>query len=107
MTGLILLAPGWPVWIVIVGSGIGGGMYGVLSAVTWPRYFGQLHLGAIRGMSMAIIVFGSAIGPWLFSQAQALTGSYAPVGWICLVGTLLLLLGSLKANNPQGRESAG
>lgn len=107
MAGAMTLAPGPAVTALIVGNGIAGGLVGLLMGITWPRYYGSAHLGAISGFSMAMTVFGSAVGPWLFGQGLARTRSYDAGFALCLVMTLVLFVGALFADNPQGRQANG
>lgn len=88
-------------YILILGNGIMGGLFSVLAAVTWPRFFGRKYLGQISGLAMSLIVFSSAIAPLFFSRIFTLTGSYKLAGLIgaAIVGVLLLFSG--KARNPQ------
>ena len=99
--GVALLAPGWPIAAIIFGGGVGGGLFGVLMSVTWPRYYGREHLGAISGQCMTFIVAASAIGPALFSGILKLTGHYTAGFVLCLFIALLLLAGTFRARNPQ------
>ena len=101
----MVLAPGAPVWLLITGNGITTGMFGVLSAVTWPRFYGIRHLGAISGFALSWMVAGSAVGPYLFSQIFALTGSYRGAGAACAAFTLPLLVAACFADNPAEREN--
>jgi OFA family oxalate/formate antiporter-like MFS transporter len=39
------------------------GMFGIMANVTWPRFFGRGHLGAVAGFAMALNVAGTAVGP--------------------------------------------
>lgn len=89
--------------LLIIGGGISGGLFGTLVTVTWPRFFGRAHLGAISGLHMSIMVFASAIGPILFASAQSLTGSYRPVEILCLAMPVAVTLLSLRVENPQER----
>ena len=100
--GLIYLGE-WPIayYLIIAGNGIMMGLFSVLATVTWPRYFGRLHLGAINGQATMLIVFGSALGPVLFSTSLSMSGSYTEAGWICFFIYLLLTMAVLKADNPQ------
>jgi MFS family permease len=43
--------------------GVGQGMQSTGSAALWPEYFGTRHIGSIKSVTAAIMVFGSAIGP--------------------------------------------
>lgn len=84
---------------IISGNGIISGMFGVLSAITWPRFFGTKHLGEISGYAMSWLVFGSAIGPFLFSLSLKYIGSYNPGIVSCFAISLILLILAFKAEN--------
>ncbi|MFO7975670.1 MAG: MFS transporter [Candidatus Hydrogenedentota bacterium] len=94
MMALILLAPGWPVALLIAGNGLSQGLFALLSAVTWAKLFGRTHLGAISGFNMSIVVFHSALGPILFSQSLSWAGSYSGAGIVGLVCACVLLIGT-------------
>lgn len=89
--------------VLIAGNGIMGGIFVILTAVAWPRFFGRKNLGSISGMSGAVMQFSSAFGPILFSRVFTVTGSYASAGKICLVYVLLITIGAFKAINPQSK----
>lgn len=99
MTGLTLLGNEWAIYLIITGSGMASGLFGVVSSVTWPRFFGLKHLGSISGFNMSWIVAGSALGPYLFSILHGIKGSYEIPALTCLVLTLVLLILSFKAKN--------
>jgi len=100
-TGLVVPHAGARFWLIVAGNGLCGGLFGLLLQVTWPRFFGRLHLGAISGMNMSLVVFASAIGPFAYSQAFDTTGSYAWAGWPTL-GIAVMLAGcAFWARNPQ------
>ncbi len=84
--------------LVIISFGIGGGLFGMLNIVTWPKLYGRKHYGAISGFAMSIIVAASAIGPWLFSLVYKFTDSYSFVGiggiFICSIFLILVLRAS-------------
>jgi MFS family permease len=87
-------------WMLISGNGITWGLFIVLSAVTWPRFFGLKNLGAISGFSLSWLVIGSALGPYLFSLAFDLHGTYVMVAQACLAVSIILFFLSFRANNP-------
>jgi len=100
-TGLILLGNhNSAYWLIISGNGIVWGLYTVLIAVTWPRFYGLKNLGAISGFSLSWSVIGSAIGPYFFSISMDITGNYDLVSWICAGLSIFLLLFAFKADNP-------
>lgn len=105
--GLFLLA-GQPAayFVLIAGNGIVWGMYAVLIGVTWPRFFGLTNLGAISGFSLSLTVFGSALGPYLFSLSLKYAGSFGMVALLCMTLSVILLLLSVRTNNP-GVPSTG
>lgn len=43
--------------------GIGQGVQSTASASFWAEYFGTRHIGSIKSVAAALMVFGSAIGP--------------------------------------------
>lgn len=79
-------------WLTALGFGISSGLYSLLAGAAWPKLFGRKHLGAIAGASAAWMVAGSAIGPYLFSLANAWTGHFtAAFHWSLLIpGTLVI-----------------
>jgi len=81
--------------LVIIGYGIGTGLFGMLNIVTWPKLYGRKHLGAVSGFAMSVIVAGSAIGPWAFSMVYRFTHSYQGTGLIGLVISSFLMLAIL------------
>mgnify|MGYP001074392712 CR=1 FL=1 len=87
--------------LIIVGHGIMGGLFAVLTSVTWPRYFGRKNLGAVSGQATMMIVFGSALGPLLFSSSLSQIGSYTHAAWLCFLIFFILTIASVRANNPQ------
>lgn len=90
--------------LLVVGYGISGGFFGLLLSVTWPRFFGRKHLGAISGFTMSMMVAASSLAPFLFSLSLTLSGSYRISGLFCLAFSILLLVASFKADAPQENE---
>ena len=89
-------------WIVTtIGFGLSGGTWGVLSNVTFPRYFGRKHLGAISGVYMSVLVIASAIGPAYFSYGKMLLGSYRNAAFSTLVLPLIIFILAIFTRNPQ------
>ncbi|MBT3199076.1 MAG: MFS transporter [Phycisphaerales bacterium] len=84
-----------------IGFGLSGGTWGVLGNVTFPRYFGRKHLGAISGVCMSALVIASAIGPAYFSYGKAVLGSYRNAALSTLVLPLIILALAFFTKNPQ------
>lgn len=99
--GLIFLSHNIGLYLLVGGSGIMGGLFSVLISITWPRFFGRKHLGAISGKSMSMIVLASALGPSLFSFSKTLFSTFAEIGVISIPFLLGIALAAKKANNPQ------
>ncbi len=89
--GLLYLQHNWGYVLLVVGFGIGGGLWSVTSNLAFIRNFGPLHLGEITGFCTSIMVFASAIGPALFSLGLDYFGSYAAAQWMCIAALVLLL----------------
>lgn len=87
--------------LFVLGYGVAGGFFGVLVTVTWPRFFGREHLGAVSGVNMSVLVFSSALGPVLFSTLQAYSGSYLTALLVCCAFPIMVMLLGLRAENPQ------
>ncbi|GGD09225.1 MFS transporter [Hyunsoonleella pacifica] len=99
--GLYFLNSNIGVYALILGLGMFGGLFAVVNAVTWPRYFGREHLGAITGKVMSFLVIASAIAPSLFSYCYTALGSYTNISYITGGFLLFLILASTRVKNPQ------
>jgi MFS family permease len=75
-------------------------MFGITSNITWPRFFGRRHLGAISGFASALTVAGSAVGPLLFSALFVSSGSYAVPAAVCGVLAFILFVAAFWAERP-------
>ncbi len=100
-SALLFFDTTWGFWLAVGGYGISGGLFGCLVTVTWPRFFGVQHLGAISGLNMSIMVFASAIGPYLFAKGQAMTGSFHTATAGCILIPVAIFVAALFAHNPQ------
>ena len=89
--GLLYLQHTWGYAALVVGFGIGGGLWSVTSNLAFIRNFGPLHLGEISGLCTSIMVFASAIGPALFSLGLDYFDSYDAALWVCICALVLLL----------------
>jgi MFS family permease len=90
--------------VIILGNGISSGLFGTLTAVTWPTFFGRQHLGEITGYNMWILVMGSALGPVLFGASFSAAGNYIWAVIISAIIAMTLMLFSLKANRPEWKH---
>jgi len=99
--GLLFLSQFWGVYLLITGLGVFSGLFAVVNAVTWPRYFGRKYLGAITGKVMSFLVIASAVAPSLFSFCFTQFGSYSYISYLTLVFLAFLLMASIRVKNPQ------
>ena len=99
--GLLFLSHTIGVYMLMTGLGVFGGLFAVVNAVTWPRFFGRKYLGAITGKVMSFLVIGSAIAPSLFSYCFTNFGSYSYISYLTLAFLSFLIIGSVKVKNPQ------
>jgi MFS transporter, OFA family, oxalate/formate antiporter len=99
--GLFLLDTTTGLWITMLGYGINGGFFTILAGVCYPRLFGRRHLGAISGLSMSMIVFASAFGPYLFSRVNDLTGSFMSNFYLLIILIGFLIGFAARTTNPQ------
>lgn len=99
MFATLVLSAGLVFWMVIIGNSLSQGVFGVLSSIVWPRFFGIKHLGAISGFASSLGVAGSAVGPLLFSYSKSFTGSYFSAITFCVLLGIVLIVLAFKADN--------
>lgn len=85
--GLSLMGGGSDVWIfgVLVSFGAAAGMTGAVTAPFWAEVYGVQHLGAIKAVATAVMIFASAMSPAIYG-AMFDTGITAPaIGMLNIV----------------------
>ena len=90
--GLLSLDQAWGYWTFIIGMGTASGLWGVLSNLSFIRFFGRRYLGEISGLNMTLSVIGSAIGPALFSVGNDVFGTYHAGVWVTLGLSMVLFV---------------
>ena len=98
--GLIFLQSDVGYWTLVLGFGVGGGLWGTLSNLVFIRHYGPKHLGEISGLNAALTVFASAIGPLLFSLAFDHTGTFAAGPLMCIAALVALFVVCLFIPQP-------
>ena len=73
--------------------------------VIWVRYFGRLHLGAIRGAATVFIVIGSAFGTVPFGLSYDLTGGYSSAFIGMAIVTSIGMVMALSIQKPKRKVS--
>lgn len=100
MLGILYLRSNFGYILIIIGNGVSQALFGLLLSITWPRFFGKKHLGAISGFQRTWTVSFSSLGPHLFSLSLENLGSYRPSVLFCALFTALLFGTALLANKP-------
>lgn len=76
--------------------GIGNGFTSTLIGALWPEVYGTRHIGAIRSLAFAFMVFSSAAGPglvgWLIDLGVAYDLQLLSMGCFCIAVSALLVL---------------
>ncbi len=103
-----LLAFGVPAGrrLIFVGMGIAHGLFGVLTAVVWPRFYGRKHLGAIASVNLSVIVCASAVGPYLFARLERPGGDYGVAVFVSMALCMLAIPAVLAVRNPQTTDGS-
>ncbi len=91
-----LVTPVWGVYVFMVLLGVSYGFTSTLAGALWPELYGIKHLGAVRSVIVAAMVFSTALGPGI-TGALIDMGIGLPIqmlwmaGW-CIVASLMLAL---------------
>jgi MFS family permease len=101
IAALPLLTTLTELWLFAVLIGLAGGMITVLFFAVWRQAFGAAHLGRIQGAAQMLTVLASAIGPLIFAQSKAITGSYFPALWILSPCVLVLGMAAFRVSFPR------
>lgn len=84
-----LLDRPWSIPLVFVLLGLNGGGFSTLFGALWPEIYGVKHLGEIRSLIVALMVFASALGPgvigWLIDYGIALETQFLAMSAYCIV----------------------
>lgn len=99
--GLLTLSSSIGIYFLIAGLGIYSGLFAVVNAVTWPRYFGRKFLGEITGKVASFLVIASAIAPSLFSYCFTTFGTYKFISYLLLPFLIFMFFAAFKVKNPQ------
>jgi len=102
--GLLTLEDSYGIYFLICGLGMYSGLFAVVNAVTWPRYFGRKFLGAITGKVTSFLVVASALAPSLFSYCFTTFGSYRYISYLLIPFLVFLLLGSIRLKKPELKD---
>ena len=107
MVWTFLITSAWQAFIYGAILGLSMGFIMNVTAVIWPNYYGRLHLGSIRGVSMASTVAFAALGPLPFGLVYDITGGYSLAILVLLVLPVSCAVAALLALPPKKRRSEG
>jgi MFS family permease len=82
----------WPYMLLL---GVSSGLYFTGLSALWAELYGPKHLGAIKSLTNAVMVFASALGPALVGSLLEWGMSFAAItmslAGFCLLSTVLLV----------------
>jgi MFS family permease len=88
------------IFIFMALLGISYGLSSTLFGAIWPEIYGTLHLGGIRSITVAAMVFSSALGPGISGLLIDLGVAYPDqifaMGLYCLAASFVMLFVSRK-----------
>ncbi|MCA8881055.1 MAG: MFS transporter [Rhodobacteraceae bacterium] len=107
MAGFVLMGLGQGIW---AGAGamaliaLSHGANTTLPTAFWADYFGTRHLGAIRALAAAIMVFGTALGPiltgWLIDAGIPFDQQMPVIALYFVATSLLISVGLAASGDP-------
>jgi OFA family oxalate/formate antiporter-like MFS transporter len=92
--------------ILVTAMGCIWGAFPIANNVGFARYFGRSHIGAITGASMSWVVFGSAVGPLLFSVYKNYLGGYESAVIAGMAAYSLFAISGIFVENPSRKAEA-
>ncbi len=83
--------------------GAGQGLFFVLGQTAWPRFYGRVHLGRIRGSMWTAAVGASSAGPLVSALAADYLGGYDTSLWLYAGLFSIATIAAAFATPPSGR----
>ena len=91
----------WGLSLGFLFLGLNSGMNTTLPAAFWAEFYGTRHIGSIKAMAAAVMVFGSAIGPGItglgIDLGLGLEAQYIGVAGFFVASTILMTIGIRRA----------
>lgn len=106
---LALIPAQYGIFVFMALLGLSYGLSSTLFGAIWPEIYGTLHLGGVRAITVAAMVFSSALGPGLSGVLIDL-GVFYPtqifsMGVYCLAASVLMLFVARKLNERTEAEA--
>ena len=108
--GLTLLALGGEPWVAMgymVGAGLTAGAGLTLLGALWAELYGVEHLGAIRSLVWALVVFASAASPVLFGVLLDFGIGFEAIAAACAMAALACALLAMPVRRTRAIAQAG
>ena len=97
----------WAIFVYMVLLGVSYGISTALFGALWPEIYGTVHLGSVRSIIVAMMVFASALGPgitgWLIDRGVPFTDQLGVMAMYCIAVSVLMLF---AARNLSARHNA-
>jgi MFS family permease len=99
---IVLVMP-WTALAVVyaIMLGLHGSILRSTGMVVWMTYYGRAHQGEIRGVAMAVMILGAAVGPLPLALSADWFGSYTPALILFLIAPISASALVLTAGPPQ------
>lgn len=91
-TTLATLGGNASIWLYMGLAGVGVGSGASLSTALFSEAYGVRHIGAIRSIALAAMVFATALSPILYGALLDTGISAATLGWLSAAYTLVALI---------------
>ena len=100
------LAIGIPMGFLL-GVGVGG--IQLLLRLTWADYYGRLHLGSIRGLTLPAQIGGQALGPliagFMFDFTDGYRAPFTVFGVIVATAAVMVLAATPPGSPPDAEDT--
>jgi hypothetical protein len=84
------------------------GLSSTLFGSLWPEVYGTLHLGAIRSVTVSVMVFATAAGPGvtatLIDRGITVPEQMIWIGFYCLAASVAMALAAARLRRRQRRS---
>ncbi len=106
--GIVMVMP-WTVLALVYATmlGLHGSILRSAGMVVWMTYYGRAHQGAIRGVAMAVMILGAAVGPLPLALSADWLGSYDPALIVFLIAPIAASALVLTAGPPRLAHELG